>query len=214
MQEEGVKLLGVLIDENLDWKLHINHVKKKIGKGNYLLWRHKKKLTINMKKSIYECFVRCHLSYCLVVWGAKKSNHKNELIKILKRIWTKIGQRYIHTNERLKEHGILKLEDELKLKEIKLIWKWEKKEIPHGLLNIITENRTRQLRQRQFQRNQNWKQTSIAYRLATRAIKEIDEISCARSLNGLKNKYKKIITQTYSGDCRIRNCFICARTQR
>jgi len=70
------------------------------------------------------------------------------------------------------------------------------------------------LRQRQFQRNQNWKQTSIAYRLATRAIKEIEEISCARSLNGLKNKYKKIITQTYSGDCRIRNCFICARTQR
>ena len=62
------------------------------------------------------------------------------------------------------------------------------KEIPHGLINILTENRTRQLRQRQFQRNQNWKQTSIAYRLATRAIKAIEEISCARSLNGLKNK--------------------------
>jgi hypothetical protein len=29
MQEEGVKLLGLLIDENLDWKLHINSVKKK-----------------------------------------------------------------------------------------------------------------------------------------------------------------------------------------
>ena len=42
LQEEGVKLLGITIDENLDWKLHMNNVKKKISKGNYLLWRHKK----------------------------------------------------------------------------------------------------------------------------------------------------------------------------
>jgi len=35
LQEEGVKFLGVTIDENLDWKLQVNQVKKKIGKGNY-----------------------------------------------------------------------------------------------------------------------------------------------------------------------------------
>ncbi len=33
-QEEGVKFLGVIIDENLDWKLQISSIKKKIGKGN------------------------------------------------------------------------------------------------------------------------------------------------------------------------------------
>jgi len=76
LQEEGVKLLGIIIDENLDWKLHINHVKKKIGKGNYLLWRYTKNLTLNMKKTLYECFVRCHITYCLLVWGAKKVNKK------------------------------------------------------------------------------------------------------------------------------------------
>jgi hypothetical protein len=64
---------------------------------------------------------------------------------------------------------------------------------------------------RQFHRELNWKQTSIAFRLASRALNEIDEISCARSMNGLKNKYKKMITQTYAGDCRLRNCFICSR---
>ncbi len=44
LQEESVKLLGVHIDENLDWKVHITSLQKKIGKGNYLLWRHKKNL--------------------------------------------------------------------------------------------------------------------------------------------------------------------------
>ncbi len=81
LQEEGVKFLGVIIDENLDWKLQINNVKKKIGKGNYLLWRYKSKLTIGMKKTIYESFVRTHLTYCLSVWGAKRSSKLTELNK-------------------------------------------------------------------------------------------------------------------------------------
>jgi hypothetical protein len=46
-------LLGVKIDENLDWKVHVNAVNKKIGKGNYLLWRHGKKPNSSLKKLIY-----------------------------------------------------------------------------------------------------------------------------------------------------------------
>jgi hypothetical protein len=71
LQEEGVKLLGIIIDENMDWKLQIN-VKKKISKGNYLLWRYKKQLTTKMKKVVYESFIRSHITYCLIAWGAKK----------------------------------------------------------------------------------------------------------------------------------------------
>ena len=36
-QEEGVKFLGVLIDENLDWKLQINNVRKKNRKGKLFI---------------------------------------------------------------------------------------------------------------------------------------------------------------------------------
>jgi len=32
----------------------------------------------------------------------------------------------IHTNERLKEYKILKLEDEIKLAEMKIVYRWEK----------------------------------------------------------------------------------------
>jgi len=97
-QEEGVKFLGVLIDKNLDWKLHTNQVRKKIAKGNYLLWRYKNKLTDNMKKTIYESFIKTHLTYCLPVWGAKKTNNLTELKKNIKKTWSKIGPRYQHTN--------------------------------------------------------------------------------------------------------------------
>jgi hypothetical protein len=46
--------------------------------------------------------------------GSKKTNSLTELRKTVKKIWTKIGPRYQHTNDRLKELKILKLEDELK----------------------------------------------------------------------------------------------------
>ena len=68
LQEESVKLLGVEIDENLDWHRHIQAIIKKIGKGNYILWRYKNKLSLGMKKVIYESFVRCHLLYGITVW--------------------------------------------------------------------------------------------------------------------------------------------------
>ncbi len=74
---------------------------KKIGKGNYLLWRHRKKLTTNMKRTIYESFVRCHLTYWLSTWGAKKSAENTVLTKQVKKIWSKMGNRFQHTNERL-----------------------------------------------------------------------------------------------------------------
>jgi hypothetical protein len=51
LQEESVKLLGVKIDENLDWREHIKDVCKKISKGNYLLWRHRKKTKSKHQKS-------------------------------------------------------------------------------------------------------------------------------------------------------------------
>ena len=213
LQEEGVKFLGVLIDENLDWKLHINSIKKKIGKGNYLLWRYKNKLTQSMKKTIYESFVRSHINYCLIVWGSKKTNAHTELRKQLKRIWRKIGKRTQHTNERLMENKILKLDDEIRTAEMKMIWRWEKKKIPLGLKNIITEINQNRLRNRKFFRDVKWKQDSISYRLATRAMKDIKEIEIARSKNGLKNKIKNTcILVDYNNECRIRNCQICQRT--
>jgi len=62
-----------------------------------------------------------------------------ELKKATKRIWSKIGLRRQHTNTRLIEHKILKIEDELKLAELKIIWRWMKNRIPLGLKDIISE---------------------------------------------------------------------------
>jgi len=162
---------------------------------------------------VYECFIRTHLTYCISTWGAKKTSQLTELKKVIRKSWTKIGPRFQHTNERLVEHRILKLEDELRIAEAKLIWKWKKNKIPLGLKDIIEIRGQNNLRNPQFTRNINWKQDSIAYRLATRATKEHDEIYIARSKKGLVKKISNtIFLLQYNTRCRTRNCFICAHT--
>ncbi len=163
-----------------------------------------------MKKSIYESFVKTHLTYCLTVWGAKKTSKLNELKKALKKIWTKIGPRHQRTNSRLKDLQILKLEDELKIMEIKYIWRWVKSKLPLGIRDIIKERGNARMRNRNFERPREWKNDSIAYRLATRANKEIKEIELAKTKKGLVKKYKqKCFLIDYSNQCRIRNCRYC-----
>jgi len=89
------------------------------------------------------------------------------------------------TNSRLIEHKVLKLEDELKLSELNFILRWNKKRLPLGLKDIISERMGRHLRNIQFTREITWRQDSIAYRLATRTRTEINEIEVARSKKGL-----------------------------
>jgi hypothetical protein len=198
----------VEIDENLDWKLQVNSVIKKISKGNYLLWRHKKKLSTAMKKVVYESFVRCHLLYGITIWGGAANVILKPLEKLLSKIWNKIGQSRMHTLNRLQKYGLFKFKDELRLQESKLLWKWEKEKIPSSLKNIVTE-RVDNLRGRRFNLNRLWKDNSISSRLANRANGSINTISLAKSKVSLINKLKKEISTSYLFDCRIRNCFIC-----
>jgi hypothetical protein len=118
----------------------------------------------------------------------------------------------MHTNQRLSEYRILNFNEELKLSESKIIWRWNKKKLPLGLKNIIVENHNRALRNRMFIKENNWKSDSISSRLASRATREIRDIEIAKSLNGLKNKIKNnCFLVNYNTICRIRNCFICTR---
>ena len=209
LQEESVKLLGLQIDENLDWKVHVKSVEKKIGKGNYLLWRHGKKLNLETKKIVYESFVRSHLLYCLSVWGSAKQATLKPLNAVIHKIWRKIGPRNQHTLNRLHTLGFLKLEDELRIKESKIIWRWAAGKIPKSLNSIIKEKIDR-LRNRRFEKYRNAKKESINYRLSNLGTSKIADICRATSIKSLATKLKKeIISTKYTFICRSRRCYIC-----
>ena len=76
-----VKFLGILFDENLTWKCHINMVTNKLSKVIGILNRLKHVYPQNALLSIYHYLFASHLNYGLLLWGT----HVNRVSKLQKK---------------------------------------------------------------------------------------------------------------------------------
>ena len=77
------KTLGVLVDENITWRSHIDYVAKKAAKGIGLLRRSKNLLEeSNTLKTIYNATVLPYFDYCALVWDNCSQTIKKKLQKL------------------------------------------------------------------------------------------------------------------------------------
>ena len=83
-KKECIKYLGVLIDNNLDWKHHIKQVCKKVSSGAWAIARLKNYVNTCTLKSVYYSLIRSHLLYCINTWGSAPSCNLKPL-KILQK---------------------------------------------------------------------------------------------------------------------------------
>ena len=63
-----VKYLGVFIDENLNWKKHINEISTKLIKGNAMLSKLRHFVNKDILLSVYYSIFHSHLAYLSLVW--------------------------------------------------------------------------------------------------------------------------------------------------
>ena len=63
------KFLGVIIDSNLSWNLHISNLSRKLAKYSPILYRIRKHCMNKPLKLIYSCLIYSNLIYCISVWG-------------------------------------------------------------------------------------------------------------------------------------------------
>ena len=66
---KSTKFLGIIIDEGLTWKEHINHISLKISKSIGVLNNLKLILPLKILVDLYNAMILPHLSYCNIVWG-------------------------------------------------------------------------------------------------------------------------------------------------
>ena len=65
----STKLLGMIIDENLNFNQHIDFLIKKTSPKIALLKRLRHILPLESLNKIYNATVQLHFDYCLTVWG-------------------------------------------------------------------------------------------------------------------------------------------------
>ena len=81
-RENSIKFLGVIIDENLTWKNHIEVVENKISKNIGVLYRASHLLDFKNLLKIYFSFIHIYISYTNIAWA---STFKTKLQGILKK---------------------------------------------------------------------------------------------------------------------------------
>ena len=74
-QKTECKFLGVVVDDQLNWKAHIQHISNKISKTIAILRYLKYTFPKHILRTLYLSLVYPYLSYCNIVWGgADKTN--------------------------------------------------------------------------------------------------------------------------------------------
>ena len=134
------KFLGIMVDDCLTWKHHVNAVTNRVRSNRKLLTNAKNLLNANALRNIYQGHIYSHLTYGLVIWGSTISNQsKEDLYKLKKQCICIVSKQNPKTdiNSPYRELKLLPFEQMIKLELIKFGYKIEKRIIPKALQNTF-----------------------------------------------------------------------------
>ena len=100
---ESTKFLGVIIDDSLTWKLHIDHICSKASKGIGILRRARQVLYGQSLLTLYHALLKPHFTYFGTVWGNTYQTHLQKLNVIQTKLVRTIicSELYAHTAQLL-----------------------------------------------------------------------------------------------------------------
>ena len=126
---EEFNFLGVILDQNLNWKSHVHKVSGKIAGVAGTLSRLKKFLPSNILKTIYNALIQPHLNLGVLLWGINIVGVYNLQKWAVRAI---ASSKYnSHTSPLLKNLKLLRIHELYKLNMIKFFFKY-KKGMSHG----------------------------------------------------------------------------------
>ena len=126
--------LGITLNENLTWNDHINKISNKISRNIGILNNLKNLLPEKPKLHIYNSLVLSHLNFGILLWG-----HKCERVLKLQKKAVRIVKNVkfnAHTEPIFKNLNLLRIDDILKLQELKFYFKSRNNLLPFYLQNI------------------------------------------------------------------------------
>nr|CAI5827605.1 unnamed protein product [Callosobruchus analis] len=105
----SVYLLGIVVDDRLNWSAHIRHLNKKLSSGLFVIRRLRETIDQKYLIMVYHSLLHSHISYGAILWG--NSTTADIIFKTQKqaiRVMAKNGYRD-HCHPWFKKFGILPL---------------------------------------------------------------------------------------------------------
>ena len=119
------KSLGVNIDENLSWSVHIDTISKKIASGIGAIKRMRAFVPDTTLKYIFNSIVQPHFDYCCVVWDNCNKTSADKLQKLQNRAARVLTYSGYDTDadSLIKKLGWKKLDSQRKLQKATMVYK-------------------------------------------------------------------------------------------
>ena len=139
-QKVFTKYLGVLIDNQLNWKHDIEHLNKKLAKGVGIICKLRHYMPKEASKNIYFPFIQSHLNYGIINWGSAVPTILEPTSILMKKAirFMTFSEKDTHSLPLFKEFGIMNLNDMIKLKWCKVIHDFHNNAIPLSLQPLFT----------------------------------------------------------------------------
>jgi hypothetical protein len=143
--EKSFKLLGVLLDEHLSFKYHIDMLCAKLSKSLYCLSRVKHFIDQESLKKLYYSMIHSNLAYGINIYGCVNSTTLDKLRKKQKQaIRTLCNANYrAHTAPLFREMKILPLDQLIIYSNIKFMHSFIHKKLPLSFNNTWQTNEER-----------------------------------------------------------------------
>jgi hypothetical protein len=106
------KLLGIYLDENLNFNTNTSELVKKLSRASFFINRVKNSLSAKALKMLYTSFFHSHLLYCPLIYSCTSKTNLNKIFILQKKAIRNIaGAKYRdHTKELFKNLNILPLD--------------------------------------------------------------------------------------------------------
>ena len=106
-----MKFLGVLLDDCLTWKNHIQMIENKISKNVGILYRSKFLLNQKSLTGIYFSFIHVYINYTNIAWSSTNPSKLKKILNKQKHASRIILSEEINTHSRplMKKLGILNI---------------------------------------------------------------------------------------------------------
>ena len=216
--------LGLVLQSNLSWSKHINHISLKVSKAIGIIHRLKSVYPLSVLLTLYNTLVLPHFNYCILSWGyvVKENHHLYLLQKKAVRIITQSN--YIaHSEPLCKQYNLIKLTDMFSLAIWKFYYKLMNNQLPtyfSRMKPVVPIICTRyEIRNPVFHlptiRHSFGKQ-SIGYCLIKQLNAEegstlTTNMVHTESFLMYKFLIKRNIIDGYNDHCEIDNCYVCNR---
>ena len=210
--------LGVIVDEHITWKPHIEKIRVKISRIIGIMRKLQCTLTSSILLKIYNSLILPYFNYGLCSWGF----HSDDLFALQKKAVRVVANRpYIaHTDPIFNKYTLIKIHDLYKLQLYKLFYRLCNNLLPLYFNSFFpTVNRT----------NYNLRNESIKLPMTRRTfyvqstkyqlhlllrttLHKYSELADTSSLYAYTSRIKTHLVSGYNPNCVIPNCYVCLNT--